>query len=184
MSERPLEQFSKRSRLLYNICNELSFIDQALRSPSRVLLYGRDWMEIRDSIQRSESRRLLNELARKKLIQLRKKETKNASHYEVALTQKGMCESLRLQVFNSDFLPKGEVCMVIFDVPEKHRRLRDQLRAFLKRAGFFPIQRSVWISPCDAGPALSALFYAQKARSWVRIYRATEQVAGRHNRRS
>jgi phenylacetic acid degradation operon negative regulatory protein len=37
--------------------------------------------------------------------------------------------------------------VVVFDVPEKNRRLRDKLRDALKVAYFGQLQKSVWISP-------------------------------------
>lgn len=37
--------------------------------------------------------------------------------------------------------------VVVFDIPEKYRRLRNQIRAILKRAGFVQLQQSVWIFP-------------------------------------
>ena len=37
--------------------------------------------------------------------------------------------------------------MVVFDIPEKYRRLRNQVRTILKRVGFIQLQQSVWIFP-------------------------------------
>ncbi|MCF7675798.1 MAG: hypothetical protein K9N23_21715 [Akkermansiaceae bacterium] len=41
----------------------------------------------------------------------------------------------------------GKWRMVLFDLPETERQLRDQLRKSLSRSGFGCMQRSVWISP-------------------------------------
>ncbi len=37
--------------------------------------------------------------------------------------------------------------VIVFDIPEKHRRKRDWLRVELMLLGFSPIQKSVWLGP-------------------------------------
>lgn len=39
--------------------------------------------------------------------------------------------------------------VVIFDIPEKKRTIRDQLRYEMRTAGFMQIQQSVWLYPYD-----------------------------------
>jgi CRISPR-associated endonuclease Cas2 len=39
--------------------------------------------------------------------------------------------------------------MVIFDIPERKRRLRTRLRQIMREAGFVCVQKSVWIFPYD-----------------------------------
>lgn len=41
----------------------------------------------------------------------------------------------------------GKWRVVVFDIPEKARGLREALRGGLRRLGFGPLQRSVWITP-------------------------------------
>ncbi len=50
----------------------------------------------------------------------------------------------------------GRWFVVFFDVPEDQRNKRDYLRKFLKRLGFFPYQKSVYIFPyeCEKEVAL------------------------------
>jgi phenylacetic acid degradation operon negative regulatory protein len=48
----------------------------------------------------------------------------------------------------------GRWRLVIFDISEKHRVVRDTLRKTLKLSGFLPIQKSVWISQTDLSPEL------------------------------
>lgn len=45
----------------------------------------------------------------------------------------------------------GKWRIVMFDIPEKYRAKRDELRSFLKRIGFERLQQSVWVNPypCD-----------------------------------
>ena len=37
--------------------------------------------------------------------------------------------------------------MILFDIPEKQRKIRDYLRKIIKRVGFKELQRSIWIYP-------------------------------------
>lgn len=39
--------------------------------------------------------------------------------------------------------------MVIFDIPEQRRGVREQLRRLMRECGFLCIQKSVWLSPYD-----------------------------------
>ncbi len=39
--------------------------------------------------------------------------------------------------------------IVIFDIPHENRLVREVLRGFLKRLGFYQMQKSVWILPYD-----------------------------------
>ena len=37
--------------------------------------------------------------------------------------------------------------IVIFDIPNKHRNAREALRGKIKKLGFYPLQKSVWVYP-------------------------------------
>lgn len=43
----------------------------------------------------------------------------------------------------------GKWRVVLFDIPETKKKLRDNLRTTLKAAGFKQLQKSVWVSPFD-----------------------------------
>lgn len=93
-----------------------------------------------------------------------------AKHIEIALTEVGLQEAFRLRVLRSDILPDHQDCMVVFDIPETEKRLRQQLRRLLTNACFIPIQRSVWISHFDVAEALATLFKNQKTSGWIRVF--------------
>ncbi len=68
----------------------------------------------------------------------------------VRLTEKGE-QYLRAHI---DEMPKpkrwdGKWRILVFDIKENKRRIRDQLRISLTRIGFEPLQRSVWVYPYD-----------------------------------
>ncbi|MEK7107065.1 MAG: CRISPR-associated endonuclease Cas2, partial [Patescibacteria group bacterium] len=47
--------------------------------------------------------------------------------------------------------------MVIFDIPERYRKIRDKLRATLQSYGFRQLQESVWIFPYDCEDVVTLL---------------------------
>ena len=47
--------------------------------------------------------------------------------------------------------------VIIFDVPEEKRELRDRLRYFLVTMGFIRLQASVWVFPYDCSEFISLL---------------------------
>lgn len=51
--------------------------------------------------------------------------------------------------------------VVIFDIPEKKKRVRDRLREKLRELGFGMIQESVWISPYDVAKDIRDFLVAQ-----------------------
>lgn len=99
------------------------------------------------------------------------KETADGLAY--VLSEKGAVEYLRTLVHDADMMGGDEVCMVIFDIPEKFRSVRRDLYAFLTDAGFLPHQKSVFISPYNAFEPLAELFALKGADQWVKVYRAT-----------
>lgn len=73
----------------------------------------------------------------------------------VEITGKGL-EMLEQIEFRDFIIPEpafwdGKWRVLIFDINERRRRVRDQLRRFLQGAGFVRIQDSVWVYPypCD-----------------------------------
>ncbi|GEM_PF-2737806 len=64
-------------------------------------------------------------------------------------------------------LPKGQVLMILFDIPEVARSSRQVLRAFLKRNGFNQLQFSVWYTYYDTGNALVSFLQYLELDRWV-----------------
>jgi CRISPR-associated endonuclease Cas2 len=90
------------------------------------------------------------------------------------LTEYGIIEFFKLELSQVDLLPVNKVCMVVFDVPEISKHWRNTLRKFLKGTCFFPLQKSVWISPFDAADKLMEILRFLKLENWVKIYIAEE----------
>ena len=47
--------------------------------------------------------------------------------------------------------------VIIFDIPEYKRNVRNQIRFILNSAGFYRLQDSVWVSPADCEEVISLL---------------------------
>src|SRR3989344_3885087 len=76
-------------------------------------------------------------------------------HQRVTLLPKGKALVERLKAENYT-IPKpllwdGKWRVVMFDIPEKRKRIRHQLRKLLERAGLIRLHDSVWVHPyqCD-----------------------------------
>ncbi len=123
---------------------------------------------IRKAKEHRYEKQILQRLVKKKLIVIQEAgETLRA-----ALTQTGENELFRLQIIHAPRCLDGQICMVVFDIPESKKQLRKNLRDFLRYASFTPLQKSVWISARDATTPLSRLFASKKLSRWISVFRA------------
>ena len=93
-------------------------------------------------------KRVANRLQRRGVVEISEAE----GQWIVKITNKGRKEVLKYKW--ADFRPKSgkwdrKWRMVFFDVPEKEKRRRDDLRGFLKMLGMEQLQESVFVSPYD-----------------------------------
>lgn len=79
----------------------------------------------------------------------------------IFLTEKGRQRAGWFQINHLEIKkPKrwdGKWRVFIFDIPHVHRLKREALRGFLKRLNFFPLQKSVWVSPYECRDELELL---------------------------
>ncbi len=47
--------------------------------------------------------------------------------------------------------------VIVFDIPDKKRKVRDQIRYLFKLAGFYLLQESVWVYPYDCEDIIALL---------------------------
>ena len=77
------------------------------------------------------------------------------------LTEKGKLKLIRLEQYNFQLKkPKKwdkKWRIVIFDIPQKRRLQRDNLRFTLKQIGFVRLQNSVWVYPYDCEDLITLL---------------------------
>lgn len=83
----------------------------------------------------------------------------NGKFYELTLAGQ---EKLRRWEFASFKFKKprrwdGKWRVIIFDIPDKKRKTRDQIRTLFKSAGFYLLQESVWVYPYDCEDVIALL---------------------------
>ncbi|MFH1759306.1 MAG: hypothetical protein ABH822_01955, partial [Patescibacteria group bacterium] len=121
---------------------------RASQERNRALTQERE-RKLREKIYQKEKRKRqkkIYELAREGFIE-------KDNNQNISLTQKGKRKMAELRMtitkqslFNSEFKKEKEKKVIIFsfDIPEKHRAVRDWIREFLKFLDYQMIQKSVW----------------------------------------
>lgn len=141
--------------------------------PSEAMLDRYSYERLLEKRKRYKSNKLLKELKHQKLIKIKEKGDK----VKILVTDKGKFKLLKDDIrLGSNFLPKGKVCLVSFDIPEHARESRDVLRYFLKEADFEQVHRSVWRSPYDVIAPLQKLVENLGAGDWVKVYLAEDAI--------
>ena len=97
---------------------------------------------------------------------------------KLTLTDKGKNKIL---TFNPDTFkiqkPKkwdGKWRIIIFDIPEKRRSVRDSLRSHLRQLGFYELQKSVFVHPYPCDDIFDFLVEFHNARKHVRFILAQD----------
>ncbi len=128
-----------------------------------------EYEDIQRRIVRKEERARLYELKRRKWI-----ETKTIGNRVVArLTEQGWQQALRERIRVETKKCAEGVCIVIFDIPEKERFVRNLLRTYLKEWGFKKIQHSVWLTDKDILKPMMLLLQRRNLDRWIRIIKGT-----------
>lgn len=87
------------------------------------------------------------------------------------LTPKGLALALVLCLRRRyRLLPRNEVCLVVFDIPVKKRKIRDHVRKLLKELKFIQVQQSVFVSRQDAAAHLKYYCSLLGFDDWIQVY--------------
>lgn len=116
-------------------------------------------------------RNALYTLKRRQFITTRKKGDQLLFH----LTDKGASTVLHLQCRRAPLCAGGTSVIVIFDIPEQERRVRQQLRLFLRSCEFRLLQRSVWLCDREVTVLLQRFIRDVGAEQWVKIFRVSQE---------
>ena len=115
-------------------------------------------------------RQHLLKLQRQKWITMRR----IGEEIQIALTPRGRAVALRERMKTASVCNDKEYVIVIFDIPEKERAVREQFRSVLKKCGFQQLQRSVWMSTHDVLVHLKEFIRCTKSHSWIRAFHAKD----------
>ena len=88
------------------------------------------------------------------------------------LTDKGREEALLRKILKDETWD-GKWRIVVFDIPEKNRRVRNMLRSKLKTWGFSPWQKSVWASKQNMTDLLRQFVKQIGIEKWVLVIEST-----------
>ena len=97
-------------------------------------------------------------------------EESKSGERELKLSQMG------LEAIGFDSAWDGVYRVVIWDIPESKRRLRDLLRRKLKDSEFVSIQKSVWVSKRNVTSQLRELIVELEMENWVTVIESTDMV--------
>ena len=83
----------------------------------------------------------------------------NGKFYEVTLLGQSKLREWELRDYQFERPQKWDKKwrVIIFDIPEKKRRIRDQVRSLFVTAGLFCLQKSVWVYPYDCEDIINLL---------------------------
>lgn len=130
---------------------------------------GTDFIELKIPLFLNEYR------FRNALHKLRKENLLIEKDKKIKLSEEGLTEYARIKVEQSNLLPEGIDCIVVFDIPESKRKIRTFLGKLLVSLAFLRIQKSVWISPFDNAEPLCELLKRLGLKKWVRIFTGKEE---------
>ena len=122
----------------------------------------------RKEISKERFRKMIYYLKKKNYIKSKNLEGKNA----VIITRKGISKALKASFkFEGKKRRKdGKWIMMIFDIPQSHRKARDLLRVILINLGYKMFQQSVWISPYDIAEKTEKLLQSYSLDGYVKIF--------------
>ena len=129
------------------------------------------WTNFEKKQSRKQFAQFVNYLKKKGYIQIAKLKEKKG----ILLTPKGKRKALKTK-FLLEPSPElkrrkdGKFLMIIFDIPEKKRQLRDEFRKILYSLGSQQLQKSVWVSPFDIQKQLEEVIRIYDLENYVRIF--------------
>lgn len=125
----------------------------------------REW----NRINREVLRRAIKSLYTSKLINMK---NGNDGSIKIILTENGKQRALEYKidemVIKTPKIWDWKWRIVIFDIPEKHKRKREAMRQHLEKLGFYKLQKSVFVLPYECGNEIEFLIEFYDIRSCVR----------------
>jgi len=143
-------------KFLWDLYNFLEKADDifAMIFPSREFFKEaryHDLYKLKRAYEKGKSRKYFSQfiyyLKKRGYIKIKNLEQKKG----VMITRKGLEKALkvRFKIKEKRMRKDGKYQMVIFDIPERKRKLREIFREYLQILGYKMFQQSVWICPYD-----------------------------------
>lgn len=127
------------------------------------------WTGYRTNLNYNQTYKTIQRLKQKGYILTNKEEEKII----IKLTQSGKDQISLMKILeNKPWDHKWRI--VIFDIPEEHRKLRNALRYRLREWQFKQLQKSVWVSKKDIVKELKIFLKEIGIENWVKVFVAFE----------
>lgn len=156
---------------IYNIIETFDRLHEpfALRS-WREIVYPELFKRKREwgrKMDRKKFAKLIYYLKKKGWIRIKELENREA----IILTPKGMEKVLRIRykVKEKKKRRDGKWQMVIYDIPERKRKIREDFRESLKLLGYQKLQKSIWVCPYDVLRETQELIRKYSIEKFVRL---------------
>lgn len=158
---------------LYNFFEKIDKTSESFIPPRtmREVLYP-DFYKMKREYERRNAKRhfsqFINYLKKQGYIKIKNLKEKQG----ILLTKKGIKKifPIKFKFKERKRRPDGKWQMMIFDIPEKKRNLRDLLRENLQFLGYKMLQRSVWICPYDVLKETEEFLRMYSLDSYVRLF--------------
>lgn len=157
------EEFTLPQKILMFLEENGTVLYESLYHPSKMAYH---YDETRDYIGRRAFYNAISRMKKAKLIEEREGRTFH-------ITEKGKLKILWLHRPQKKW--DGKWRIVVFDIPEKKKELRNFFRAKLKELGFRFLQESVWISPYNIADKVEDLINQSGTSHFVH-YLVVEEI--------
>jgi len=158
---------------IFNLTEDLGRVGEVFGPRSMREAFCPDLRRIRYQTQRKYKRELFSKL----IYHLKKSGYIKSPDWDpkassIIITKKGMEKVFQasIKIGGLKRRPDQKYEMVIFDIPEKKRKLRNELRLYLKKLGYRKLQQSVWISPFDVLPRTQNILTRYNLENNVKIF--------------
>ncbi|PIX61923.1 CRISPR-associated endonuclease Cas2 [Candidatus Uhrbacteria bacterium CG10_big_fil_rev_8_21_14_0_10_41_26] len=169
--ENQKNKVSRTAQVLVDLFNDVDFFLANGRQYGQCGRSLEEMREIKNAVERRERNHAIYRAKQQKLIKTQKEGDKIYQY----LTKKGAVSLLKSKIIlEKQTLPEGEICFVIFDIPEDIKHVRDTFRKLLKDIGFRMTQRSVWEGDLDIVDDLRSLVDIMNAQKYIRVYHALD----------
>lgn len=147
-------RMTKIAMVVLKVIAVAGFLTMAICAPNALQVLG---MFDKNRRRPAQVNRVLRRLVHQKLVRVFNDQNKQY----VELTKKGE-QYLAEYEDGHKIFPKpkkwdGKYRILIFDIWERRRQVRDELREWLRRFGFLHLQDSVWVYPYDCEEIITLL---------------------------
>jgi len=162
-------------KFLWDLYNLIENVDEAfdLFAPRTMKeAWFPNLYKLRLKYSRKETRRkfsqLIYYLKKKGYIKIKNLEQKQG----VILTKNGAEKVLKIKFKLKEWEKRadGKWQMVIFDIPERKRVLRDLFRENLRILGYKMLQQSIWVCPYDLSKETEGIIRKYSADPYVKVF--------------